>query len=153
MTYRQLFLTQSWRLYVCCWSLRHEKWSWVRWHLLKLLLLSIQSHYCHHISNQWYVYIQLVTVLFLGSKIIHGDCNVFIIIVFFLKEIKLSARWTWAAIGYYLVFKISFGFAEITKCNLCFLQMSSLTSMKEDCHHHFRFKAKEVYTKLVKKFG
>ncbi|WAR21706.1 RRP12-like protein [Mya arenaria] len=31
--------------------------------------------------------------------------------------------------------------------------MSSLTSMKEDCHHHFRFKAKEVYTKLVKKFG
>lgn len=31
--------------------------------------------------------------------------------------------------------------------------MSSLTSMKEDCHHHFRFKAKEVYTKLIKKFG
>ncbi|XP_045190399.2 RRP12-like protein [Mercenaria mercenaria] len=31
--------------------------------------------------------------------------------------------------------------------------MTSLTSMKEDCHHHFRFKAKEVYTKLIKKFG
>ncbi|KAL4231185.1 pre-rRNA processing protein [Mactra antiquata] len=31
--------------------------------------------------------------------------------------------------------------------------MSSLTSMKEDCHHHFRFKSKEVYTKLVRKFG
>jgi len=25
--------------------------------------------------------------------------------------------------------------------------------MKEDCHHHFRFKSKEVYTKLIKKFG
>ncbi|XP_052226276.1 RRP12-like protein isoform X6 [Dreissena polymorpha] len=31
--------------------------------------------------------------------------------------------------------------------------MMSLTSMKDDCHHHFRFKSKEVYTKLVKKFG
>ncbi|XP_060581938.1 RRP12-like protein [Ruditapes philippinarum] len=31
--------------------------------------------------------------------------------------------------------------------------MESLTSMKEDCHHHFRFKAKEVYTKLIKKFS
>uniref|UniRef100_A0A8W8IIZ2 RRP12 HEAT domain-containing protein n=1 Tax=Magallana gigas TaxID=29159 RepID=A0A8W8IIZ2_MAGGI len=32
-------------------------------------------------------------------------------------------------------------------------QMSSLVSQKEDCKHHFRFKAKEIYAKLIKKFG
>ncbi|XP_048746321.2 RRP12-like protein isoform X2 [Ostrea edulis] len=31
--------------------------------------------------------------------------------------------------------------------------MSSLVSQKEDCKHHFRFKAKEIYAKLIKKFG
>jgi len=31
--------------------------------------------------------------------------------------------------------------------------MSSLISMKEDCRKHFRFKAKEIYAKLIKKFG
>ncbi|CAC5426030.1 RRP12 [Mytilus coruscus] len=31
--------------------------------------------------------------------------------------------------------------------------MSSLTSMKDDCRQHFRFKAKEIYAKLIKKFG
>lgn len=31
--------------------------------------------------------------------------------------------------------------------------MSSLVSMKEDCRHHFRFKSKEIYAKLIKKFG
>ncbi|XP_022336615.2 RRP12-like protein isoform X1 [Crassostrea virginica] len=31
--------------------------------------------------------------------------------------------------------------------------MSSLVAQKEDCKHHFRFKAKEIYAKLIKKFG
>uniref|UniRef100_A0A8W8IGV3 RRP12-like protein n=1 Tax=Magallana gigas TaxID=29159 RepID=A0A8W8IGV3_MAGGI len=31
--------------------------------------------------------------------------------------------------------------------------MSSLVSQKEDCKHHFRFKAKKIYAKLIKKFG
>ncbi|KAK3094601.1 hypothetical protein FSP39_003915 [Pinctada imbricata] len=37
----------------------------------------------------------------------------------------------------------------------CYLKqlVSSLVSMKEDCHHHFRSRAKEIYAKLIKKFG
>ncbi|XP_069140254.1 RRP12-like protein [Argopecten irradians] len=31
--------------------------------------------------------------------------------------------------------------------------MSNLVSMKEDARHHFRFKAKEIYSKLIRKFG
>ncbi|XP_074641768.1 RRP12-like protein isoform X2 [Tubulanus polymorphus] len=31
--------------------------------------------------------------------------------------------------------------------------VSSLVSMKDECHHHFRFKSKEIFEKLVKKFG
>ncbi|KAL5020867.1 hypothetical protein ScPMuIL_000022 [Solemya velum] len=31
--------------------------------------------------------------------------------------------------------------------------MSSLVSMQDDCRHHFRFKTKDIYTKLVRKFG
>ncbi|XP_060076895.1 RRP12-like protein [Ylistrum balloti] len=31
--------------------------------------------------------------------------------------------------------------------------MSNLVSMKEDARHHFRFKAKEIYAKLIRKFG
>lgn len=31
--------------------------------------------------------------------------------------------------------------------------VSSLVSMKTDCHHHFRFKSKEIYAKLIRKFG
>ncbi|KAL3864637.1 hypothetical protein ACJMK2_006302, partial [Sinanodonta woodiana] len=31
--------------------------------------------------------------------------------------------------------------------------VASIVSMKEDCRHHFRFKAKEIYAKLIRKFG
>ncbi|OWF35995.1 RRP12-like protein [Mizuhopecten yessoensis] len=31
--------------------------------------------------------------------------------------------------------------------------MSNLVSMKEDARHHFRFKSKEIYAKLIRKFG
>jgi ribosomal RNA-processing protein 12 len=56
-----------------------------------------------------------------------------------------------AALGFVKVLLSAFKDVELAKYlkNL----VSSLVSMKEDNRHHFRFKAKELFERLIRKFG